>query len=261
MSYPRVDLLGVHISAINMPQALEVIDGWVRQRQAHYVCVTSAHVVMEAYDHPELKEVFNSSGLTTPDGMPLVWWLRAHGQRQVDRVYGPDLMLSVCRYGLDKGYRHFFYGGIPGVAGALAASLAARFPDIKVAGSYTPPFRDLTPEEESEVAAQIQACEADIVWVGISSPRQDLWMKDHVGRLSAPVLIGVGAAFDFLSGHKRQAPRWIQRSGFEWLFRLVQEPRRLWRRYLLSYPRFVFLVAHQRLMEIFASRVKVFFRG
>ncbi len=249
MVSPRVDLLGVQVSAINIPMAVETIDKWILYSQPNYVCVTPAHSVMECYDHPELLPVFNASGLTTPDGMPLVWWLRWHGQKDVDRVYGPDLMLEICHHSLEKGYRHFLYGGALGVAEALAGSLQHRFPGIRIVGCFTPPFRALTPEEDFQVIEQIRSSQADIVWVGISSPRQDLWMKDHLGRVGAPVLIGVGAAFDFLSGRKRQAPRWIQRSGFEWLFRLANEPSRLWRRYLLTYPRFVVLVIKQLYRE------------
>lgn len=247
--FPRVDLLGVKVSAINIPMALEAIDSWILYNQPNYVCVTPAHSVMECYDHPELFSIFNSSGLTTPDGMPLVWWLRWHGQGHVDRVYGPDLMLATCQHSLKKGYRHFLYGGASGVVDTLAGSLQLRFPGIQIVGSFTPPFRSLTSDEDSQVVQQIRISQADIVWVGISSPRQDRWMSEHLGQVGAPVLIGVGAAFDFLSGQKRQAPRWIQRSGFEWLFRLLNEPRRLWRRYLLTYPRFVYLVLKQMFSE------------
>lgn len=246
MTYPRLNLLGVHISAINMDQALAAIAGWVKTREPNYVCVTSVHPVMESYDHPELRPILNSSGLTTPDGMPIVWWLRWHGQRHVSRVYGPDLMLAVCQQSLETGYRHYFYGGAPGVAEALASRLQERYPGLQVVGSYSPPYRPLLPDEDQVVVDSISRSGADVVWVGISSPRQEQWMSEHVGKLKVPVLIGVGAAFDFHSGRKRQAPRWVQRSGFEWLFRLVNEPGRLWRRYLLNLPRFVVLVLLQQ---------------
>jgi N-acetylglucosaminyldiphosphoundecaprenol N-acetyl-beta-D-mannosaminyltransferase len=248
--FPRVDLLGVRISSINMSMALTTIDTWIASCQPAYVCVTPAHSVMDGHDHPDLRTIFNSSGMTTPDGMAVVWWLRWHGQRHVERVYGPDLMLAVCQHSQQKGYRHFFYGGAAGVAGELAQKLQSRFPGLKVAGCFTPPFRLLTPEEDRQVCRQIQDSQADIVWVGLGAPRQEVWMSEHKGRVGAPVLIGVGAAFDFLSGRKTQAPRWIQRSGLEWLFRLVSEPRRLWRRYLLGYPRFVVLAAIQRIREV-----------
>ncbi len=204
------------------------------------MCVSSSHPILEAHDHPEFRQILNSSGLTTPDGMPIVWLLRARGFKHVERVYGPDLMQAVCAYGLERGYRHYFYGGAEGVPERLAQRLQEQFPGLCVVGTYSPPFRPLTPEEDAAVVARIQAARPDIVWVGISSPKQEAWMYAHVERLGVPALVGVGAAFDFLSGAKRQAPRWIQRSGFEWLFRLACEPRRLWRRYL-QYPRFAVL--------------------
>lgn len=251
---PTIDLLGVPVSAINMAQALDVIDGWVAARDPHYVCVTSAHPVTESLDKPDLREIFQKAGMVTPDGMPLVWWLRWHGQKHADRVYGPDLLLEVCGRSLEKGYRHYFYGGAPGVPEELAARLAARFPGLQVAGTYSPPFRPLTPEEDAEISMRLRDSRADILWVGISSPRQEYWMSAHVGKVGCPVLIGVGAAFDFHSGRKRQAPRWIQRSGLEWLFRLLNEPRRLWQRYLLGYPRFVVLAARQFIQEQIRSK-------
>jgi N-acetylglucosaminyldiphosphoundecaprenol N-acetyl-beta-D-mannosaminyltransferase len=249
VNYSRIDLLGFKISDINMGQALVVIDQWIAQGEANYVCVVPAHTVMVNYDHPELREIYSASGLNTPDGMPLVWWLRWHGQRHVERVYGPDLMLALCQHSIDYSYRHFFYGGAPGVADELARRLQVRFPGLQVAGVWSPPFRALTPAEDQQETAMLADSRADIIWVGLGAPQQDQWMSQHVGRVGAPVLIGVGAAFDFLSGQKRQAPRWIQHSGFEWLYRLLSEPSRLWRRYLLLYPRFVFLVARQLIQE------------
>jgi len=242
----RVNLLGVGISAINMTQAVEAIEDWIKQGQQHYVCVTPAHAVMECYLQPELRPIFNGSGLTTPDGMAIVWLLRLKGRNQVSRVYGPDLMLSVCEHSIDRGYKHFFYGGVPGVADELAARLQTCFPGLQVAGTYSPPFHPLSSREDEAIVERINRTLPDIVWIGISSPKQERWMSEHVGKLSAPVLIGVGAAFDFLSGRKKQAPRWIQRSGMEWLFRLASEPRRLWPRYA-NYPLFVLLVLAQAL--------------
>ncbi len=185
--------------------------------------------------------------MTTPDGMPLVWLSRLHGRRHVSRVYGPDLLIAVCQESIRAGYRHFFYGGAEGVPEALAAALLRRFPGLVVAGTYSPPFRPLTPEEDEQIVAMIDRARPDIVWVGLGAPKQEYWMAEHVGRLEAPVMVGVGAAFDFHSGRKKQAPRWMQRSGLEWLFRLLTEPRRLWRRYLINNPLFLWLVALQLL--------------
>ena len=242
----RINILGVNISAINMAMAVNTIENWIAHCDQHYVCVTPAHGVMECQGNAELRQIFNSSGLTTPDGMGIVWLLKLKGQRHVDRVYGPDLMLAICERSLNCGWRHFFYGGSTQVVEELAQRLQARFPGLNVLGTYSPPFRPLTDEEDRLLIKQINALEPDIVWTGISTPKQERWMADHIGRIKAPVFIGVGAAFDFLSGHKRQAPKWVQRAGLEWLFRLVNEPNRLWRRYI-QYPLFILLVLAQTL--------------
>lgn len=244
---PRVNILGVGISAINMHVALETIEGWIARRESHYACVTPVHSVMECQREPTLRRIFNVSGLTTPDGVPLVWLCRLKGHRHVGRVYGPDLMLALCERSVTHAYRHFFYGGAEGVSEQLAANLQRRFPGLTIVGTYSPPFRLLTPDEDDQVVRMINRAKPDVLWVGLGSPKQEQWMADHVGRVKAPVLIGVGAAFDFLTGRKRQAPRWMQRSGLEWLFRLLTEPRRLWRRYLVNNPLFVLLVLVQAL--------------
>jgi N-acetylglucosaminyldiphosphoundecaprenol N-acetyl-beta-D-mannosaminyltransferase len=235
----RVNVLGVGVSAITMADALATIDRWIATRAPQYVCVTGVHGVMESQVDPSLREIHNHAGLVTPDGMPLVWlsWLRGH--HHVQRVYGPDLMLACCEASIKKGYRHFFYGGGPGVAERLAKRLGERFDGLQVVGTWTPPFRDLTAAEEEALFDRIASLRPDIMWVGLSTPKQERWMARYVGRLPVPVLIGVGAAFDMHAGLKPQAPRWIQRSGLEWLFRLATEPRRLWRRYLTNNPRFV----------------------
>lgn len=242
---PRVDVLGVQVSAINLGQALDVLDHWITTGSANYVCVTGVHGVMESRRDERLRDIHNAAGLVTPDGMPLVWWTRARGWSHVGRVYGPDLLLACCERSITTGYRHFFYGGGECVADLLARRLSRRFPGLIVAGTYTPPFRPLTPDEDEQVVARINETAPDIVWVGLSTPKQEYWMAEHVNRLAAPVLIGVGAAFDFHSGLKRQAPRWMQQSGVEWLFRLASEPRRLWKRYLHNNPAFVWLALEE----------------
>lgn len=243
--YATVNVLGTNVNAIDIPMALARIDGAIRARDRMYVCVTGVHGVMESLRDPDLQAIHNRAGLVTPDGMPLVWLGRLAGYRHMTRVYGPDLMLAACERSLDAGYRHFFYGGGEGVADLLAERLQARFPGLQVAGTYCPPFRPLTPAEDQALLERIEDVKADIVWVGLSTPKQERFMAAHVGHLSAPVMIGVGAAFDFHAGLKRQAPRWMQRSGLEWLFRLVTEPRRLWKRYLVNHPLFVYNVLLQ----------------
>jgi N-acetylglucosaminyldiphosphoundecaprenol N-acetyl-beta-D-mannosaminyltransferase len=237
---PRVNILGVRVSAIRMADALDTIGEWLARREPHYACVTPAHVVMDGYRNPDVRGWINRAGLATPDGMGIVWLLKIRGYRSVSRVYGPDLMLETCEHFLPDRRRHFFYGGEPGIADQLALRLSARFPGLQVTGTFSPPFRLPTPAEDEAEIRRINDSRADILWIGIGSPKQEQWMAGHIGKINAPVMIGVGAAFDFLSGRKKQAPAWIQHAGLEWLFRLATEPRRLWRRYS-QYPLFVML--------------------
>jgi N-acetylglucosaminyldiphosphoundecaprenol N-acetyl-beta-D-mannosaminyltransferase len=240
----RVNVLGVGVSAINMAMAGEVIQGWIARREHRYACFATVYGIMECRRDASLRRVYNAAGLVTPDGMPLVWLSHRAGFRFVQRVYGPDLMLELCA--LPGGlHRHFLYGGAEGVPERLAARLTARFPELVVAGAYAPPFRPLSASEDVAVVDRINASGADIVWVGLGAPKQERWMAEHVERLAAPALLGVGAAFDFHAGLKLQAPRWLQRHGLEWLFRLATEPRRLAGRYLVNNPLFVLLVLIQ----------------
>lgn len=243
--FPRVNILGVGISAINLQQAVASIETWVARREPHYVNVCTVHTIMECQRDARLRAVVNGSGLSTPDGMPLVWLSLLRGHKDVSRVYGPDLMLALCDRSKATGLRHFFYGGRPGVAEQLAGRLQDRFPGLQVAGTYAPPFRPADAPEDRDVLDRIDASGADIVWVGLGTPKQDYWVSRHRGLLKAPVLVAIGAAFDFHAGLLPQAPRWMQRSGLEWLFRLVHEPRRLAFRYLVYNPLFVMKVALQ----------------
>jgi N-acetylglucosaminyldiphosphoundecaprenol N-acetyl-beta-D-mannosaminyltransferase len=245
INLPRVNVLGVGISAIDMAQAVHAIEEWTADSAAQYVNVCTVHTVMECRRDQRLRRIVNGSGMSTPDGMPLVWLSWLHGYSNAGRVYGPDLMLAVCDRTQATGRRHFFYGGAPGVAERLARALQTRYPALIVAGTYSPPYRAPDTDEDDTVLAAINASAPDIVWVGLGTPKQDYWVSRHRDRLTAPVLIAVGAAFDFHAGLLRQAPRWMQRSGLEWLFRLAQEPRRLAFRYLVYNPLFVVLVALQ----------------
>jgi N-acetylglucosaminyldiphosphoundecaprenol N-acetyl-beta-D-mannosaminyltransferase len=242
----RVNILGVGVSAINMSMALDFMEWSIAQKLRTYISVCPVSTVLACLDDPAPRRAVNAAGLVTPDGMPIVWLTRVTGHPHVSRVYGPDLMLDFCARSVGPGYRHYFYGGAEGVPGQLAAAFITRFPGLQVAGSYSPPFRPLRPEEDAEVVDCINAAHPDVVWVGLGSPKQDLWMAMHRERLEASLLVGVGAAFDFYTGRVRQAPRWMMRIGLEWLFRLFQEPQRLWRRYLLGNPRFVVNVILQR---------------
>lgn len=242
---PRCTVLGVGISALNLPQAVEEIRRCIESQRRMYVCVTGVHGVMESQRDPQLKAIHNAAGMVTPDGMPMVWLGQLAGFGQMGRVYGPELMLEVCRASVGRGFRHFLYGGGPGVAELLAQRLHARFPGIRIAGTWCPPFRAMSATEDQQAVEAINNSGADIVWVGLSTPKQERWMAQHRERLEAGVLIGVGAAFDFHAGLKRQAPRWIQHSGLEWAFRLASEPRRLWKRYAVNNPLFLFYLLNQ----------------
>ncbi len=239
-------MLGVGVSAINMELALAEIDRWVAAHEPDYVCVCTVHGVMDCQRFDDLKQIFNQAGLVTPDGMPLVW-LGGAKHPQVSRVYGPDLMLAEFARSQSTGHRHYLYGGLNGTGDRLAARMRARFPGVEIVGVMEPPFAPLGDLASKDTAASINAAGPDVVWVGIGSPKQERWMARMRPLLDASVLIGVGAAFDFHSGAVRQAPRWMQRSGLEWLFRLVIDPRRLWRRYLIDNPWFVWALAMQRL--------------
>jgi N-acetylglucosaminyldiphosphoundecaprenol N-acetyl-beta-D-mannosaminyltransferase len=247
------DILGVQINAINMPLAVETIESWIESREKHYVCICTVNSVMEANREPSYMEILNRAGMRTPDGMPLVWLSRKAGHRGVARVCGPDLMPELASRSSSTGHRHFFYGGAPGVAHELASRLSAKHPGLQIAGSYTPSMQLRGAIEPPEIVDRINDCRPDIVWIGLGTPKQDFWAANHREMLDAPVLIAVGAAFDFHSGRVKRAPHWMQRSGLEWLFRLSQDPRRLWRRYLLDNCSFVWSVltnkkfVHQRL--------------
>ena len=236
-------VLGVRVDAIQIPEVIARMEAWIAGRDAcRFIAVTGMHGVMEAQHHQEFKVILNSANLVVADGMPLVWLGRWRGFGLRRRVYGPELLETFCTETWRRPYRHYFYGGAPGVAEELAARLLKRCPNMQIAGSYSPPFRPLTDEEDREVARQIEDSHADIVWVGLSTPKQECWMFEHRNRLRVPVLIGVGAAFDFHAGRVSQAPRWMREHGLEWLFRLWSEPRRLWRRYLIYGLEFVWQV-------------------
>ncbi len=244
-------VLGVHVDAVQIPDVVTRMESWIQQRvQGHFIAVTGMHGVTEAQHDVEFKAILNSAHLVVPDGMPLVWLGCHAGYPLRRRVYGPELMETFCRETGPK-YRHFFYGGASGVPEQLAAVLRRRY-DIRIAGTYSPPFRPLTEEEEKQTTKLIVESGADVLWVGLSTPKQERWMHQHCDRLNVPVLAGVGAAFDLLTRRVKQAPAWMQENGLEWAFRFSQEPKRLWRRYLVYGSEFVWNVT----LEI--SRVKKF---
>lgn len=239
---PRYNVLGVGVSALTLESATALVLTARNSPPLGYVCVTPVHAVSEACADPSFRKILNASFLTTPDGMPLVWL----GPPGVSRVYGPDLMLAVCDAGRAAGLRHYFYGGAPGVAEALRAKLTAQFPGLEVVGTHTPPYRPLSANEFAALEADVARRRPDVIWVGLGTPKQERFMAERWRLLRAGLLIGVGAAFDFHSGRVKQAPRWMQRSGLEWLFRLCTEPRRLGPRYLKTNPLFVLRVLAQK---------------
>lgn len=232
MPIPAIDVLGVKISLVGMNDAISQIAFWIANGVPNYVCIRDMHGVMLCRKDAELRDIHRRAGLVTPDGMSVLWLCKAYGQRDVERVCGPDLLPALCRYSVERGYRHFFYGGAPGVADRLAERLRALFPGIDIVGTHCPPFSDATPSVDDALADRIKALRPDIIWVGLGSPKQEYWIGRNNGRFGPAILIGIGAAFDFYAGTKKRAPVWMQKCGLEWLHRLASEPRRLSHRYL-----------------------------
>jgi N-acetylglucosaminyldiphosphoundecaprenol N-acetyl-beta-D-mannosaminyltransferase len=252
--HAQADVLGVDLSAINMNRAIDLAESWIATGKSAYICMTGVHGVMEAQSNEHFRRVLNSAFINAPDGMPMSWvgWLQGH--REMDRVYGPDFMANLCRLSLSKGYRHYLYGGQPGVAQELKIALQERFPGLQVVGTCTPPFRSLTRNEEASLLEDVRSAKPDTLWVGLSTPKQELFMAKYIDRLRVPLLVGVGAAFDFHTGRVEEAPAWMKRAGLQWLHRLLQDPRRLWKRYLLNNPAFVWRIAIQLLKRLTRER-------
>ena len=237
-------VLGVRFAAVQIPDVIGRIEEWIAERrQTHCICVSNVHSVVESQHDAELKETLNTSDLNVPDGMPIVWVGRSRGFSLPRRVYGPDLFQEFFCATQAKPYRHFFYGGAPEVVETLIKNLKQRFPQIRVAGHFSPPFRSLAAEEDLRIIEMIKAAAPDVLWVGLGCPKQELWMRAHRESLSVPAMIGVGQAFNIYAGSVRQAPRWMREHGLEWLFRLQQEPRRLWQRYLVYNTEFIVRLA------------------
>jgi N-acetylglucosaminyldiphosphoundecaprenol N-acetyl-beta-D-mannosaminyltransferase len=243
----KLDVLGIGVSAANMGSTLDEVDRWVAEGVKGYATLTGVHGLMEARRDPAVGRAYNEADLSLPDGMPLVWLLWQAGFDKADRVYGPDLMLALFEHSVDRGYRHYLYGSSPRVLAVLEERLRQRFPGVQIVGSHSPPMRPAGALEDPAVLDEINAVRPDILWVGLGAPKQDLWMARHRPLLNAAALFGVGAAFDFHAGLLRLAPRWIQRAGLEWAFRMAMEPKRLAQRYLFNIPPFVLMVAAQKL--------------
>jgi N-acetylglucosaminyldiphosphoundecaprenol N-acetyl-beta-D-mannosaminyltransferase len=246
LSLPCANVLGVRVSAIDLKSAVDLSDQWIRSAKGHgYICATGVHGVMEARVDSEVRRVLNRALINVPDGMPMSWVGHLQGFRNMDRVFGPDLMMAICRLSVERGYRNFFYGGKPGVAALLSEALQGKIPGLQVVGTYTPPFRSLTLDEEREVLDQVRESRPHIFWVGLSTPKQERFMAQYVETLQVPLMFGVGAAFDFHTGAIRDCSLWVKRSGLQWLHRLMQDPRHLWKRYLRNNPAFLLHIALQ----------------
>jgi N-acetylglucosaminyldiphosphoundecaprenol N-acetyl-beta-D-mannosaminyltransferase len=235
-----VSVLGFPLSLVDYEGTLDWVDAAIADGLQAYLCVANVHTVMESREDDELRRAVLGAALNVPDGQPLVWALRALGHNLDTRVYGPELMARACARGAHQGRKMYLYGGRnQGALVQLALNLRRQYEGLQIVGGYAPPFRDLDDEEQAAVVEDINRSGAEIVWIGIGVPKQEKWMAAMRGRLHAPVLIGVGAAFDFHAGLVRQAPSWMQHTGLEWVFRLAQEPRRLWRRYARYNPLFL----------------------
>jgi N-acetylglucosaminyldiphosphoundecaprenol N-acetyl-beta-D-mannosaminyltransferase len=246
------EVLGVPFAAVQIPDVIRQVEKWITNgRQTHYITVSNVHSVVESQHDPRFKETLKHADLNVPDGMPIVWLGRSRGHNLPRRVYGPDLFNEFCRDTQGKRYRHFFYGGAPDVAEALAHNVKEKFPGSQVVGYYSPPFRALTSREDLQVIDAINAAEPDVLWIGLGCPKQEFWMHEHLESLQVPAIIGIGQAFDIYAGKLRQAPQWMRESGLEWLFRLLLEPRRLWRRYLVYNTQFIFRL----LLESLRARI------
>ncbi len=239
-------ILGMRVDPTSYVAATDLISGWAARHEHRYVCVANVHMVMESYDSAEFRQIVNNADLVTPDGMPLVWMLRRLGYLHQERVYGPQLMLHLLSEAEDKGLRVGFYGASKKTLQKMLIMLRKRFPALHVVYAYSPPFRSLSREEEDEVLQEMRIAAVQLLFVALGCPRQERWMARHTASVPS-VMVGVGAAFDFIAGQKPQAPAWMQRLGLEWAFRLLTEPRRLWRRYLYNNPRFLLLAAKQLL--------------
>lgn len=235
----RSNVLGVGVMPTTIDQTVQTLARWRDEGRQDYVCFVSVHGIVTSQRDPAMRDAINGAGLAAQDGVPLVWWSRWTGAAHAQRVCGPDVIEEMCARGGALGHRHYFYGGSPKTVEQLVKRLQQRYPTLAVAGYHSPPFRPLTPEEDEADVAAINATQPDYVWIGLGAPKQEKWMVSHLGRIKATALLGVGAAFDFSAGTKPRAPLWMQRSALEWLYRLICEPRRLARRYLIDNALFV----------------------
>ncbi len=246
----KFDILGVKISVTNLEDACEFIETRIPEKASAYVCIAPVATIVDCQKDEEYLHVVNHSAMTTPDGMPIVWLGKLKGNKSIRRTYGPDLLMKFCELSCDKGYKHYFYGGTEDSNRLVEENLKKKFPNLNIVGRYSPPFRpNKKGREDVQKIKEINALNPDVLWVGLGSPKQDFWMHQHQSQLKVGVMIGVGAAFDFIAGTKRQAPRWMQKIGLEWFFRLCSEPKRLWKRYLIGNTQFIYYLITKFLIK------------
>ena len=234
------EILKTNINVTNMSDTIKYIGGHLDDLRGKYICVSNVHTTVMSYENEEYRKIQNGAAMALPDGAPLSSYSRRKGYKQAQRVTGPDLMLELFAISKEKGYRHYFYGATEETLQSMKEVLERDYPGIQIAGMYAQPFRALTPQEDAQIVAKINESRPDFIWIGLGAPKQEEWMYQHMGQLQG-VLIGVGAGFDYLAGYIKRAPRWMQRMSLEWLYRLLQDPKRLWRRYFTSNVKFICL--------------------
>lgn len=244
-SHLRANVLGVAVSAINLDLAVDLASRWIDAGKPGYVCLTGVHGVMEARADDAFRGILNRAVINAPDGMPMTWVGRLQGFREMDRVFGPDFMAAMCRLSIQRGYRNFLCGGQRGVAQLLRKNLQAQFPGLQIVGACTPPFTTLTPAQERSIIAQIKQARPHILWVGLGTPKQERFMAQYLHQFQVPLLVGVGAAFNYHTGRIRDCSAWVKRAGLQWAHRTMQDPARLWKRYLRNNPAFLWHIASQ----------------
>ncbi|MEH2957044.1 WecB/TagA/CpsF family glycosyltransferase [Candidatus Merdisoma sp. JLR.KK006] len=241
MEIPKCEILGVKVAAVNMKQVLRLLGKWARQWSGEYICVSNVHTTVMSYEDSKYRAIQNEAVLALPDGKPLSVICKKRGYPKAGRVTGPDLMMEMLKASKIEGYRHYFYGSTQETLDGMKKRLDIEFPRVVVAGMYSPPFRQLTEEENKRITEEINLVKPDFVWVGLGAPKQELWMAEHKGKISG-LMVGVGAAFDYFTGNIKRAPVWMQRCSLEWLYRLFQEPGRLWKRYFVTNLKFLWLI-------------------
>ncbi|MBZ0167055.1 MAG: WecB/TagA/CpsF family glycosyltransferase [Candidatus Omnitrophica bacterium] len=244
-----VNILGVNIAVTSVERTTACVRKWIADRTQAYVCFAPVSTLVDCQKSAPYKNIINGATMTNPDGMPVVWVARWKGRKNIQRTCGPDFMERLFEESEGAGYRHFFYGGTSESKELLLQAIKRRWPGLKIAGAIAPPFRAVGELEESTLLEEINAARADVLWVGLGSPKQDYWMANHRDKLNVPVICGVGAAFDFIAGTKPMAPGWMRSGGLEWLFRLCCEPKRLWRRYVVGNSQFIYFLITRELLK------------